>query len=66
MPADVPALAALRRLDAAGHDEGIVVNAARGYVGIAFRDTIVSALVSALFDALAGQDDAAGTASVAH
>lgn len=66
MPADVPALAALRRLDAAGHDEGIVVNAAQGYVGITFRDTIVSALVSALFDAIAGPESAAGTASVAR
>lgn len=66
MSADSPALAALRRLDAAGHDEGIVVNAAQGYVGITFRNTIVSALVSALFDALAGPDGSDSAAAIAR
>jgi hypothetical protein len=49
----VPAVDALQRLDSAGHDEAIVVNDANGYVGITFRDTIVSALVSSLIKALA-------------
>lgn len=49
---EVTAIEALRRLDASGHDEAIVVNSQSGYRGLAFRDTIVSALVTALTNAL--------------
>ena len=48
----VPAIEALRRLDDSRHDEAIVVNSSGGYLGIAFRDTIVSSLVTSLFESL--------------
>jgi hypothetical protein len=53
---NLPAVDALRRLDDARHDEAIVVNESNGYLGIAFRDTIVSALVTSLIEALVKSD----------